>query len=193
MKGIVAALAVALFAVGGGHAQSEQDRAPINIVPAVPTQSSIKPDKRRPASNPNCAHQREGEYRTFGDRWVRYGNICIDGIEVSFEAFPDPSVDYSISSDRCPTLGNFGRFRRPDKLFEAPVSRQMAIWKRALADDLREFARQCGVRVDPTPFVDKRFDRFYISYGDGWWFDRLDNGFRLTSRVTADTSGAEAY
>lgn len=185
MKRIVFALAGALVTGSGGHLQSGQDRVP-NTVLAVAPQSSSASEKRRPALSRNCTHPREGEYHTFGNRWGRYGDICIDRIEVSFEAFPDPSVGYSIASDRCPGLGNFGRFRRPDNLFEAPVSEQIVVWKRALADDLREFARQCGVRLDPTPFVDERFDRFYVDYGDGWWFERVGERFRQAPNITAN-------
>lgn len=185
MEGIAFAFALALLAGGGGHVQSKQDRVQTKII--VIPQPTFDPKEHRPAPNPDCAPPGVGEYRTFGNRWVRYGDICIDRVEVSFEAFPDPSVSYSIQSGRCPDLGRFDRFRMPDNLFELPVPEQITSWKKALADDLREFARLCGIRLDTRPFVDERFDRFYINYGDGWWFDRLADGFRLTPNVTADT------
>ena len=191
MKGITSALALALLAGGGGHDQSEPGPVQTNI--AFAPQPAFDPEERRAVPNPDCAPPLEGEYRTFGNRWGRYGDICINRVEVSFEAFPDPSVSYSIRSDRCPDLGRFGRFRRPENLFEVQVPEQIAVWKRALADDLREFGRQCGIRLDSAPFVDERFDRFYIDYGDGWWFDRLDDGFRLTPKVTADEPETGAY
>ncbi len=185
MKGMTCALALALFASGGGHAPPEQGNVRVDMVPPVLAQPAIESGDRTSAPNRDCVPPREGEYQTFGNRWGRYGAICIDRVEVRFEAYPDPSVNYSIQSDRCPDLGHSGRFRRPGNLFETPVPEQIAIWKRGLADDLREFARQCGIRLDPAPFVDERFDRFYIDYGDGWWFDRLDRGFRLTPDVTS--------
>jgi hypothetical protein len=47
----------------------------------------------------------------------------------------------------------------PEKLFETPVPEQMAIFKSAIADDLREFARRCRIPLNPAPLVNERFDR----------------------------------
>lgn len=190
MKGIAAAFALALLAGGGGPEPLEYRQARINLVAVAPAQPAFQEYRSPP--NPDCAPHREGEYRTHGNRWGRYGTICIDRVEVSFDAFPDPSLSYSIQADRCPGLGHFSRFRMPANLFERSVPAQIGLLKRALAEDLREFARRCGIRLDPAPFVDERFDRFYADYGDGWWFDRLDGEFRLTPAVTSGGPRAAA-
>lgn len=122
----------------------------------------------------------------FGNRWTRSGDLCIDQVEVTFDAYPDPSLSYVIRSDRCPNVGRPSAFRPPASFFERLVPEQIGVLKTALAEDLRAFAQQCGIELDPTPFVDGRFDRFYLAFGDGWWFDRLDDGFRLTPNVRSD-------
>ena len=99
---------------------------------------------------------------------------------MSFEAFPDPSLSYLIQSARCPGVEPFSRFRSSASFFDRPVPEQIGLLRVAIADDLRELARRCGIELDPAPFVDDRLDRFYVAYGDGWWFDRLNGGFRLT-------------
>jgi hypothetical protein len=102
---------------------------------------------------------------------------------LSFDAFPDPSRHYSIQSDRCPDVRHFSRFRRPANFFDRLVPEQISLIRGAIRDDLREFARRCGIQLDPTPFVDNRLDRFYLDFGDGWWFDRIDGGIRLTPNM----------
>ncbi len=150
---------------------------------AIAVPRSIETVQRPPPPDPDCAPDRAGRYWGHGNRWGRYGGICIDRIVVDFEAYPDPSLSYSVQSERCPDLGHFTRFRWRQAVFEMPVPDQIRLLKRALAGDLREFARRCGIRLDPAPFVDERFDRFYADYGDGWWFDRIDGEFRLTPKV----------
>jgi hypothetical protein len=164
------------------------DSAPVDIVAAIPP-SVADTVQSPPEPDLDCAPDRTGRYWTHGNRWGRYGRICIDRVEVDFDAFPDPSLSYSIGSDRCPDLGPFTRFRWRPSLFGRPVPEQIALLRRALSDDLGEFARRCRIRLDPAPFVDERFDRFYADYGDGWWFDRVDGEFRLTPKVRED--GAE--
>ena len=130
----------------------------------------------------------EGQFNTIGNRWGRYGMLCIDQVQLRLEAFPDPSVSYSISSDRCSHAGSFGTYRRPTDFFKRPVPEQIDLLETAIAKDLRAFARRCKIDLDAASFIDDRFDQFYVAYGDGWWFDRLDHGFRLTPNVIEENS-----
>ena len=86
---------------------------------------------------------------------------------MNFDAFPDPTLGYRIGSDRCPQVERFGP-RRPAGFFERPVPEQIGPLRSDLTNDLRAFARQCGIKLDPAPFVDDRFDQFYVDFGDGW-------------------------
>jgi hypothetical protein len=174
--------AACLLALGlTGPDRRSGEPPPVNIVFAPPR--TIETVQGPPRPDPDCAPDRAGRYRTHGNRWGRYATLCIDRVAVDFEAYPDPSLDYSVRSERCPELGGFTRFRRREAVFELAVPEQIALLKRALADDLADFARRCGIRLDPEPFVDERFERFYAAYGDGWWFDRVGGEFRLTPTV----------
>ncbi|TFI59130.1 hypothetical protein E2493_06285 [Sphingomonas parva] len=143
----------------------------------------------RSPPDPACSPEEEGRFATHGNRWARYGELCIDRVEASFEAFPDPSLSFTISSDRCPAVGRFGRFCQPADFFERPVPEQIDLLRTAMTGDLRAFADRCGIALDPAPFVDARFDEFYAAFGDGWWFDRVDGDFRLTAKGTSDAAG----
>ena len=168
------------FLVGGGG-QSEDDFAVVgtNIAPASAPSSTVE---NRSPPNPACAPDREGQFTSFGNRWGRYGDLCIDHVEVSFEVYPDPTLSYTITSDRCHQVEQSSTFHQPTDCFERSVPEQINLRRIALTKDLGAFARQCRIELNPTPFVDDRFDRFYATYGDGWWFDRLDDGFRLTPK-----------
>ena len=178
--------AVLIVLLAGGGGQSEHDFAVVgeNIAPASPQSSRIKENRLPP--NPACAPDREGRFTSFGNRWGRYGDLCIDQVQVSFEAYPDPTLSYTITSDRCHQVEQSSTFHRPADFFERSVPEQIDLLRIAFANDLGAFARQCRIKLDPTPFVDDRFDRFYATYGDGWWFDRLDDGFRLTPNVASE-------
>jgi hypothetical protein len=164
----------------GVAACEREEPAPekVNFVFAPPRTLAIPHHPLPP--DPDCAPDRAGRFSTGGNRWGRYANLCIDRIMLTFEAFPDPSLGYAIQSDRCPAAGLFSRFRQPADFFERRVPEQIGLLRAAIADDLREFARICGISLDPAPFVDDRLDRFYLDYGDGWWFDRLEGKIRLT-------------
>jgi hypothetical protein len=130
-----------------------------------------------------CGHDQQGKFQTGGNRWQRFARLCIDQVILRFDAFPDPSLDYSIESDRCPNAPQFGRFIRPKNFFHRPVPKQISLLRRAIREDLREFARQCGLHSNLASFVDDRLDRFYLDFGDGWWFDRIKGDIRLTPHM----------
>ena len=153
----------------------------VNIVPAPPQTTEVQEYRSPP--DPACSVDQEGMFRTGGNRWQRDGRLCIDQVVLSFDAFPDPSVGYTIQSDRCPEVRHFSRFRRPANFFERLVPEQIGLLRAAISDDLREFSRQCRIQLDPTAFVDDRLDQFYLDFGDGWWFGRIDGGIRLTPNV----------
>ena len=151
--------------------------AQVNLVPAAPPKVAVQEYSAPP--NPDCAPDREERFSTHGNRWGRSGSLCIDQVVISFDAFPDPSLGYMIRSERCPEVRHFARGRAAS-FFKRPVPEQIGLLRIAVADDLREFARSCRIKLDPAPFVDERFERFYLDYGDGWWFDRVKGGIRLT-------------
>lgn len=163
------------------------DRTTTNLAPAGVIHTDVapiagatyEPQSQPRRKDPGCWADREGEYSTIGNRWERDANICVDRVALSFVAFPGEPISYMISSGRCPDQENFARSRLPKKLFEMPVPKQIRVLKKAITHDLRAFARLCGIRIDPAPFVDQRFNRFYVDYGDGWWFYRRDGGFDL--------------
>ncbi len=186
MKGRLAgalllALSIAACDRGGS------DRKTTNSAPAAVIHTEVVPNAAAtdaaPAQSakedPACWSGREGEYVTDGNRWERDANICIDRVALSFVTFPGEPIIYMINSAHCPDRKNFSRVRLAKNLFEMPVPKQIRVLKKAIADDLRAFAQVCGIRIDSAPFVDQRFDRFYVDYGDGWWFYRRGGGFEL--------------
>lgn len=177
-------LAILIVFLAGCGGQSERDFAVVgtNIAPASAPSSKVE---NQSLLNPACAPDREGRYTNLGNRWGRFGDLCIDHVQVSFEAYPDPTLSYTITSDRCHQVERFSTFSQPADFFERSVPEQINLLRIALSSDLGAFARQCRIELNPTPFVDERFDSFYATYGDGWWFDRLDDGFRLTPNVTS--------
>lgn len=112
----------------------------------------------------------------------------MDRLVVELSAWPDPSLEYFIVSDRCPAIEAFSTFRTPEGFFDTTVARQIAVLREAITADLRDFARECGYPVDSVPFVDDGFDRFYLDFGDGWWFDQR-GGFRLWPDAQSDRQG----
>src|SRR3546814_19942057 len=117
-------------------------------------------DLRSPP-NPACAPDREGRFTSFGNRWGRYGDLCIDQVQVSFEAYPDPTLSYTITSDRCHQVEQSSTFHRPADFFERSVPEQIDLLRIAFANDLGAFERQFRNNLDPTHFVKDRCDRLY--------------------------------
>jgi hypothetical protein len=172
---VFSAFVLALLATGCDDAPSKQGRKPVNEtdvhIPHVVPQSS----RRMPWSE--CAQAEEGIFHISpGNRWTKDAMFCLNGVEAMWQVFQDPSLGYSLSSARCPDLKYSGDFSPPKNVFHLPLRRQITIWKRGFIEDLREFARRCGVEIDTTRLADKRFDKFYIDFGEGRWFRRDENG-----------------
>ena len=157
---------------------------PLNVEAVPQPEAARQPEKW---SDPACEPGREGQFTSIGNRHVRYGHICSQGVTVSFDAFPESegqpwSLGYTIQSKRCetgfpkPGSGERSHLFNGEHLsgdfFDLSTAEQVALLKRNLRGDLAQFARLCELAVDPAPFVGDSLDEFYLQFGDGWWLSR---------------------
>jgi hypothetical protein len=130
----------------------------------------------------SCEGDKEGRFEIFGNKNVRYANICIDNVLINFMVTPEFIMGYEIEAfdPRC-SLPDTGRtWTAPDGFFDRPVPEQIRITERSITDSLRRLASKCSIEIDSAAFVGPAFSAFYVEYGDGWWFSRLENGIAIT-------------
>jgi hypothetical protein len=187
----VSTLFLTLFALTACQEQASQQS--VATEESVNVSFASRPPEQQPHvpyRNPSCEDNSEGKYNTFGNRYTRFSNICIDEVSLRFEAFSDFSITYEMKVYGCDEESSIW-WVSDARFFRRAVSEQILILERSLTNDFRKLSAKCKIGIDPIRFLGPKFSDFYYSFGDGWWFSRLKNGIVLTPEKGTDYRNAE--
>jgi hypothetical protein len=152
--------------------------------------TSAVQQERNPVAPSDCKAPKEGQYQTFGNSNVRYGNICIDQVYLSFMATGEFTMSFGLDALDC-KKGEQLSWKAPFGFYERTVPDQIRILERSLTENILKLSAECKIDLDPARFLGPRFADFYYAFGDGLWFTRLENGIVLTPKKGSGHSNAK--